>query len=348
MPHGLYIGWLGEGNLGDEVMYEACLRLLPEVRWTPVQRIVGKEAGGSPLLLRAAHAVDRALGREVGLLGGGTVINRNVGWLNAYRAIRARTRRPVPVFAPGVANPEFWAREAGWTDTRSGWREALRELPVVGVRGPHSVRLLEEAGVSGVRMVGDPALVLSGGSGPRDPSTVVLNAGRSGGLFWGDEDAAVAALGGLAGRLQRRGLRVLLLPVWGPDVAVCREVAAAGGVAPGDVLPVPTDAAGFFRSVAGASVLVSTKLHAAVLAACAHLPFVALEYRPKVRDFAAGLGLEERVVRTDRVDEADLERRVLDLLGDAEHHGADLAARVESLRGSLTEYAAELRTILTA
>ncbi len=347
MRHGLYIGWLGQRNLGDEVMYEACLRLLPEVNWSPVQEIVGKEGARSGRFRRWGHGLDRLLGREVGMMGGGTVINRNPGWLRAYESVRRRTGRPVPVFAPGVANPEFWSRDPGWADTRKQWADALKELPVVGVRGPISERLLREAGLTNHRVVGDPALILEEPPGG-EPGTVVINAGRSGGQFWGDEDRVVAALGDLAARLRSRGMRVLILPVWDQDVPVCIEVSRAGGLPAEAVLGVPGDSGAFFRSVAPASLVVSTKLHAAVLAACACRPFIALEYRPKVRDFAASLGWEEHVVRTDEIDAEVLEKMVLALGRDPGEARGALGAAVSRLRTELRTYSSEVREILLA
>lgn len=47
--------------------------------------------------------------------------------------------------------------------------------------------------------------------------------------------------------------------------------------------------------------MVCLKLHAGVLAAAANVPFVSLEYQPKCRDFAASIGWDEFVVRTDQI-----------------------------------------------
>ena len=47
--------------------------------------------------------------------------------------------------------------------------------------------------------------------------------------------------------------------------------------------------------------MVNLKLHAGFLAAAANVPLVSLEYQPKCRDFAASIGWEEFVIRTDRL-----------------------------------------------
>ena len=55
------------------------------------------------------------------------------------------------------------------------------------------------------------------------------------------------------------------------------------------------------RLLAEADLVVGERLHAVVLAAAVGTPFVALEYRPKLADFAASVGADDVVVRTDQV-----------------------------------------------
>ena len=84
------------------------------------------------LASKSLHKLMQYSGREVGLCGGGTLINRNATGLQSYISVRNRTRRPVPTFGTGVMNPEFWStREEGWTDRRKEWVSVLAELPVL-------------------------------------------------------------------------------------------------------------------------------------------------------------------------------------------------------------------------
>ena len=53
--------------------------------------------------------------------------------------------------------------------------------------------------------------------------------------------------------------------------------------------------------LARADVVVAERLHAAVIAAAAGTPFVAIEYRPKIRDFARSVGQDDLVIRSDSV-----------------------------------------------
>ena len=362
MRHGLYIGWVGEDNLGDEAMFDACRALLPSFAWRPVQDMMGprrglrtllaggpravREAGWRRVLDVALHEADHLTGREVAILGGGTLINRNRGWLDAYRAVKARVGSPVPVFGSGVANPEFWLNTAGWSDTRAEWRAEVADLPVIGVRGPISARLLGEAGVPNVKVVGDPALILEESGPEGDLGRVAINTGRCGGLTWGTEADLMAGLVELTRRLRTRATGVSVVPIWPPDEMACLELARAAGLSDHDVLRAPRTSADYRRAVGSAAVVVTVKLHAAVLAAAAGIPFVAVEYRPKVRDFAESLGWDHFCVRADRADGPTLERKVDELRADLPARRAQLVERVTALRADLRDYARDLGVLL--
>jgi polysaccharide pyruvyl transferase WcaK-like protein len=89
----------------------------------------------------------------------------------------------------------------------------------------------------------------------------------------------------------------------------------------------------------GFDVVVSVKLHAAVLAAAAGVPFVAVEYRPKVRDFAESVGAVERTFRSSEIEGDELARAVLRLHGDVGAVRERLEARVAELSETFRAYA---------
>lgn len=343
MRQGLYIGWVGQGNLGDEAMLEACRRLLPRREWRPVPlrdahcRVLLR--GRARRLLRAAAS--RARG-DVGLLGGGTLVNGGRPWLIRYRGLLRQTGRPVPVFATGVCDPAFCA---GREDDRAEWVQALRALPAVGVRGPRSLRLLREAGLRNARVTGDPALALRNPDpAPEDAPErqIGFNVGTAQGQLWGREPEALAVLAEALRRLLRDGWQARLFPVSADDESVCRETAQAAGLPDSAVDPYCADPARFLAGLRRFQMIVSFKLHAAVLAAAAGVPFVAVEYQPKVRDFTDSLGGSAHVFRSDRLDAGSLVRSVRTL-----HDGLDsardrLASRVAELRESLLAYAGEI------
>jgi polysaccharide pyruvyl transferase WcaK-like protein len=346
---GIYQGWTGWRNLGDEAMFESCRRALPHIEWTP--RLPFDNCSTLPAArLQASwrRGLDRLVGTGPALLGGGTLINRAPEWLDEYRRLRRGARRPVPVFSPGVANPEYWSGKPGWRDTRSGWRDALADLPEIGVRGPLSKSLLEEAGIRNVSVTGDPALIFHRGARPQTDGRrrIAINAGRSDGQMWGSEDRLIAALADSGRRLAAFGFDVRMFPVWDRDEPVCHEVARAAGLPPESVDPLILDPDAFIAYLDRFDVVVSVKLHAAVLAAAAGVPFVAVEYRPKVRDFAESIGCTSQVFRSSQIDGNGLTRAVLDLYGDLVGARARLHARVVELSDTFRAYARRVEQLL--
>ncbi len=87
--------------------------------------------------------------------------------------------------------------------------------------------------------------------------------------------------------------------------------------------------------LASADVVVGERLHAAIMAAAAGTPFVGLEYRPKMRDFARSIDQESAIIRTDQMDRLD-----------------ELCTRILSSRdevaGAIREAVSRFRTLQTA
>lgn len=328
---GIYIGWVGRQNLGDEAIWAVCQARFLDVRWSVLDelahapsacrflrrashepsyfaRTVLEELHHQPrlrsLLGRLSHRCRARLFGETGLLGGGTLVNLDDGWLNAYRTVRRKTRSVVPVLSPGVAAPEFWHGREGWSDRRAEWRDELGHLPIIGVRGPLSKALLDEVGLANVVAVGDPAAALHAaykGRTRRDPPNphirVAINFGDCMGKLWGDPHRLLDVLAAATRTLLSEGHHVSLIAVQPLDVNPCLQLARAAGL-PRAAVNTAFSPARFLQYIESFDVLISLKLHAAVLAAAANLPLIVLEYQPKCRDFALSIGWTEFCRRT--------------------------------------------------
>jgi polysaccharide pyruvyl transferase WcaK-like protein len=352
MKRGTYQGWLGWRNLGDEAIFQACRRSLSHICWTwiPLEDACPPVLFTTIRYLWTRHVIGHLVD-QVGILSGGTIINRTSAWLDQYRLLRKMVNKPVPVFSPGVADPSFWSRIRGWRDTRAGWRGELAGLPEVGVRGPSSKRLLDEAGFHNVVIAGDPALAFHRGPTP-PPSVrrraVAVNAGRSKGQMWGSEDRAITALADGVRRLAAARFDVRIFPVWDEDEPVCLEVADAAGL-PRDVVdPLILDAEAFLQYLDNFDIVLSVKLHAAVLAAAAGVPFAAVEYQPKVRDFTESIGWEQFTFRSDCFEGADLARAVQEIYDNLAVCRERLAVRVGGLAEGFRAFARRTEQFLLA
>jgi hypothetical protein len=377
---GIYIGWVGYLNLGDEAMFELCRNRFPSIRWSRLENIAYgpdvshfaargqklrqlSEAVSSELLtqrrlraiaVKAIHKVALLSGREVGLCGGGTYINRNAAAIENYISVRSRTRSLVPTFGTGVIQPEFWSnRENGWIDRRKDWVSVLAELPVVGVRGPISKSLLDDAGARNVVVCGDPAVAFHAtyagkprSRSSRKPLRIGINAGDCSGQLWGQLEDVQDSFVALARWLRQAGHEVEIIPVWQKDVEACLDVARRAELDQSAVSPVCYTHDAFLSRIEKLDVLVALKLHAGILAAAANVPFVSLEYQPKCRDFASSIGWNDFSIRTDELMPGKLIDIVAALMTQLETRSAELCKALCNLMNIFKNYCDTIEPLL--
>jgi hypothetical protein len=324
--------------------------------WERSRRIAEAARERSQSALAAVPtAVRRRFAGQCGILGGGTLLNHST-FLRAYRVVRERVGRPVPVFGCGVANPGFWpGRRAGWVDERREWRDVLAELPVVGVRGPLSRDLLLEAGIAQTEMVGDAAILLYEPAtaapprrAPGEAPLIGFNCGCNTGAMWGSYDAFLPVMIEAVRRLLAKGYRVELVSVWPADDPACEAVLAAVRGA-GEVTIAPTFTSSheeFMAHVRRYDSFVALKLHAGILAAAATVPFIMLEYRPKCRDFALSIDWGDYTARTSDVQPEQIEEMVERQLATNDATRARLAASMQGLRDSFVRYCERIAPLL--
>ncbi len=299
---GAYLGWVGHGNVGDEAIWQVCQERFPQVRWRLFSpswptRVLGRVV--------ARTAWQLAWAEDVGMLGGGTFINRHERALERYQLLRTLTRRPVPVFGTGVADAHFWSRQPHWKDRMGVWVELLSELPVVGVRGPRSKALLEEAGARNVIVSGDPAVAHHAKcvatetvAAPKKPARIGINYGGSKSPMWGSFGDFHRRVVECGRALRREGHDLAIIAVLPYDVEDCLTLAHDLEL-PATAVRLVNSPGRFLQEVRSFELLIAVKLHAGVLAAAANVPFVLLEYQPKCLDFAMSIGWQAFTLRGD-------------------------------------------------
>jgi len=95
-----------------------------------------------------------------------------------------------------------------------------------------------------------------------------------------------------------------------------------------------------YSALAKCELFLGEKLHACAMAAVAGVPFVSLEYQPKVRDFAASVGMESFTISTAETDASVYVDQVRQLATEGIQARRKLNAAVEQLRGKLANFAA--------
>jgi hypothetical protein len=290
-----YVGWAGNGNLGDDAMIAAHRLLLPRWDVAQVPNTAGPDRLDAPALRRAAAVC----------LGGGTLILNGHFRQTLERVVRTVPDAPRVMLSVGVEDLSFQqGRRAGVADEVVAWRPLLAGFDRIRVRGPLSRDTVESMGLEAVE-VGDPALALPDQSRPDvprrtgGPSRIGVNFGVTDDLWGGDHAAFRSVLVRGVRELVAAGHEVVLLATTTADRAhlarVQRECAGFGAPVHG---PNAVTLAALDEAIRDCTLVVGEKLHALVLAARLGVPTLALEYRPKCRDFQLSIGRGEHVVRT--------------------------------------------------
>jgi hypothetical protein len=284
-----YCGWLGHRNLGDEASHAAI-----------------HEAFGPTHFVRPRSRFSEAF-RKVGwvrkhdlaIVGGGTQIGETGFRGPTLRAMN--TCGNCVVFGTGAEDPTFWSsRDPGRYDL-DAWKPILERCTYIGVRGPRSQRHLRQIGIES-EVIGDPACMfvrpapLRQATGQR---RLGLNLGSGSQGMFGNDESVLGSLLGFARKMLDDRWNLTLYVVFPGDMPVAAELARRVGLPQSQIRCFYDDAGAFIDSVSDQTVFVGFKLHAVVLAYCAHVPALMIEYRPKCRDFMESIGADDFVIRAD-------------------------------------------------
>jgi polysaccharide pyruvyl transferase CsaB len=290
----LLSGYYGFGNLGDEALLEVIAeqvrRRFPAVRLEVLSATPQATATAHEVTATARwdwRAVRAAIGRaDVVLSGGGGLLQNRTSLrsLLYYAGIlreAIRARRKTMVFAQSIGPLDFWGRLVV--------RQFCKGLDRATVRDERSRQLLATlVPHTSIERTADPVFLYdlpdaqidlpAEGLGPESGPYAIVSVRKT--PAFRDGMAMVArAVDGLA---QRHEIRTAFLPLGGAgDAAVSADVIRACASNP-VLLPECSleKAASILRA---ARVVIGMRLHALVLAARYAVPFLAIEYDPKVK-----------------------------------------------------------------
>ena len=332
-----YIGAVSLPNLGDVALLQAIGSLLNRVQIQavpyPRESFTLQIARG--LGLKPTHFC----------LGGGTLINSPAP-LQAVRRMEAMGLTGF-TFGTGVRDPQFWDGVDRFPRELSQWVECLGRFESISVRGPISANILKQCGLPQVQIIGDPALQFWAPPTEIPPSTnrIAINIcsgyGRKSG---NDESRVFEQLRVVARNLLRAGIELVLISVWAVDDDLVQGFASSlEGGSRVSVELVGSDVQRFLSLVASCDLMVSMRLHAAVLAMCRSVPVVSIEYQPKCRDFMASMHLDRYNIQPDELDPELAERLIYEALEHRAMLRQVIHRRAEYYQNQQAGFAAALR-----
>lgn len=307
-----YIGWLGYGNLGDEVLYVSLKKLFSRFNTIPYKY--------TEKILAIENVLHRKYYDAV-CIGGGTLIGTE--YIREFQLAQEQHDFTF-IFGAGVRNPIFWDNIKDEKISISAWVASLNKCAFVGVRGPLSKKILSEHGYHNAEVIGDPAILCAGEFiKPKNGNRVLgINIGISGGKVWGNEEDILYFIVRYSKAMIAGGWRIKFLPVWNKDIPYIQEACRRIG----KDIEVFSEYHSITKTMAfleHCDLFVGEKLHSVILSMAAYTPSIMLEYRPKCLDFMMSMGLEEFNMRTDQL---SLEKLVhlSQVLSDNSRHYQDM------------------------
>ncbi len=314
----LYIGWIGFGNLGDELLWHVFKELSEqyyseeEIKITPSFpgvdfKNVGPYdtivlGGGSLLLPGYLQVLQKAadLGKDILIWGSG------MDWVEKEQLDKM------------LAGENISLRKLFTEKDGELMKDVFNRASFAGIRGPLAKKALEAIGVDSerIRIIGDPGLLLSANNMIDEKEKIIgVNWGTTyNRLYGGNELAVEDALASACKKLIQQGYKIAIYLVWGSDKASCQRL--FDKINDPDPAHVVLDEQLYKEQelmtiLSRYTMTINFKLHANILSLAAGVPCVALGYRFKVFDLASSLELEKCVVSTDSINlEEDILTRI--------------------------------------
>jgi len=294
-PHLAYVsGWNGHQNLGDEALYAAMQQYFAP--FSLVDYPKGCWSWSFKVLPEIKNAV---------LAGGTMIAGKRSNAMHTRRCFELC--RHTVVFGTGVNHPDFWRQRLGaqeWDEAVAIWKQILQQCPYIGVRGPDSLRILQDWGIQNAEVIGDPVLYFamdrqaaSLDSAPR--GGIGLNVAETKGRMYGDGDHYLQAYIDLVRMLKQAGWEIYWYVLWPRDYPLTKYIAEQTQTTL-HIHSFYVNHTEFMHHVKQhVCVFVGMRLHGTALATLAYIPSISIAYQPKCYDYMKSISQQDAVVSTD-------------------------------------------------
>lgn len=314
----IYIGCIGQGNLGDEGVYQAIKNILKsKIYLYPIN--YSKPSSGKYIRKLVIKPPDFIV------LGGGTIIKKqkNESYLKLLMDFhKLYPNAKLMVYGAGVADTNL-AEKIGFPTDIVNWTTFLDKCSFIGVRGIISKRTLKVDWKvkANVEIVHDPAIFYA-----RPRVEVKLKKKKIGINFcnildriYGLNQSNVEIFARtFVERLLHEDWVVCLYPTAKSDLSYMKNILGEEITSKTIMYENYSNLETSISFLETLDVFVGQRLHSVIFAAISYTPFYAIEYESKTSDFLESFGLNDFSMRTDQLDISKAYERVVNLYNESE------------------------------
>lgn len=301
----LYLGWLGEGNVGDDVLFELFKVMFYKYATINHQKTA---VNIDAFQLNQQYEMNVAY-YDLVVLGGGSLLHLPY-WL---KICKDAMKNGVPVTTWGTGIDGYYKNNpkhtASLEQTISKYKSIYEQFSFISVRGPITKNILRKIGLkSKIHEIGDPALlyaVETFGEIPinrSDSKQILINWGTAYNRIFGFNESYIEQQLTIVIRdLLKKGYSIKLYPIWINDISAVNQLKEKINdnrcLAQLKVLDAKTTQ----KMILDSYLTINFKLHPNIFSASANKPFISFAYRGKCFDFSETVNCTNYTIATDDV-----------------------------------------------
>ena len=315
----LYLGWLGNGNVGHELLFEIFKKMITkEGKNHKLPIIIDK------YLQVENYEIDLTQ-YDLVVLGGGSIFSSYLEEVclkaNSYNV-------PVIIWGSGLDNREekqvddiiktYNNNEKYLCNART--RIIANLAALAGVRGNIEKHMLDDERVD---VLGDPSIIfgLLSENYPRikevedfidnDENLILINWGTSyNNIIGNDEENLRKSLEEAAKELLKRGYKIIVYPTWNLDIDLCRAFVNNLNSSNVYLIERVYDGYGLAGIIQKCKFTINFKMSGTLLSMAMKKPFISLAYGLKSYSFAESIDSEDLILFTNEVSEDKLLKKI--------------------------------------
>lgn len=305
----LYLGWLGQGNVGDDVLFELFRTLFYQF----IDRNIYKSEYNIHGYIPITNYSYDFKNYDILVLGGGSLLSLPY-WLELCEKAENQN---IPVVIWGTGFDGFYSDNENElcsclnSDLMCKLEKVINRASFVSVRGSKTKKILVSCGVyeKNIHVIGDPALFYNTKYNTmKEPNkntnirNVLINLGTTGNNILGkNEERVEEQLEIFTQILLNRGYNVTIYPIWVQDISTVVKFGDKFINSNLTVIKEVVEAKTLINMIKNYDITINMKLHANIFSAAENIPFISIGYRGKCFDFCDSIDCNDLILSSEDI-----------------------------------------------